>query len=352
MNGNPFTGPKIDHTNSALQELLGLLASTIYFREEVHEIVKLAGVPPEHIGWNHTGRILWMSVFDTAHRFRKIDPLIATLRGRDPDLADRIDDLLSPSPTLALKSASSEVEWRVGAKELILDPGRRTLLDIGFLHLGIDAAAAVCKLRVQFPGKDKGWGTGFLIQPDLLLTARHVLFDERNKNTRTDFVFADFFYETTHANARARLTVDGVLESCKHSETHDVALVRLAQAIDGVTPLKLNAAATPKKNDPAFIVQHPGGLHKQIGVYRNEIKLVDDEVLQYLTDTEGGSSGAPVFNQDWEVIAIHNQWIDTIEVNSASNRKELVSRNQGVRIKHAVSWLEEIGVFGQSANKA
>lgn len=352
MSGNPFDGDSIDHSNKALQELLNLLASTIFYREDVSDIVRKAKVPPGNIGWSLVPHLLWGSVFDVAHRHKRIDALIETLQERDPVLKDRIHDLLSPAPTLAVKSASPEVIWQAGAKELILETGRSTLLDIAFLHRGIEAAAAVCKLRTQFPGKLKGWGTGFLIASDLVLTARHVLFDEDNKKTRTTYVCADFFYETGHEKARPKLSVDGILESCSCCDTHDIALVRLAQSIEGVRPLRLRSAGDPRVKDPAFIVQHPGGGPKQIGVYRNEIKYFDDNVLQYLTDTEGGSSGAPVFNQEWEVIGIHNQWIGATEADSGDNRKVLVHRNQGVRIKHAVNWLEKTGVFGENAKKA
>src|SRR5262249_10238073 len=54
------------------------------------------------------------------------------------------------------------------------------------------------------------------------------------------------------------------------------------------------------------IVQHPGGRPKQVSMAKNEIHFADDEIVQYVTSTEGGSSGAPVFDHaTFEVVAMH-----------------------------------------------
>jgi endonuclease I len=57
------------------------------------------------------------------------------------------------------------------------------------------------------------------------------------------------------------------------------------------------------------IIQHPGGEPKQIALRENRVlKLPNtaDRFLYYETDTTPGSSGAPVFNDQWEVVAIHH----------------------------------------------
>ena len=57
------------------------------------------------------------------------------------------------------------------------------------------------------------------------------------------------------------------------------------------------------------IIQHPKGDPKQVALRKNEvIKLPDDEdrFLHYQTDTNPGSSGSPVFNDSWEVVALHH----------------------------------------------
>ena len=54
------------------------------------------------------------------------------------------------------------------------------------------------------------------------------------------------------------------------------------------------------------IIQHPGGLPKQISFQNNFVQYADATKVQYLTSTLNGSSGSPVFNDKWEVIAVHH----------------------------------------------
>ena len=48
------------------------------------------------------------------------------------------------------------------------------------------------------------------------------------------------------------------------------------------------------------------GEDKHIALHANDVLSVWNQHLYYTTDTEPGSSGAPVFNKDWKVVAIHH----------------------------------------------
>ena len=54
------------------------------------------------------------------------------------------------------------------------------------------------------------------------------------------------------------------------------------------------------------IIQHPEGDYKQVVLRENQLVTRLDKVLHYLADTNPGSSGSPVFNDQWEVIALHH----------------------------------------------
>ncbi len=56
-----------------------------------------------------------------------------------------------------------------------------------------------------------------------------------------------------------------------------------------------------------YVIGHPSGWDQVMLSVRDNQVLDGDEVrLHYRTPTEGGSSGSPVFNRAWEVIALHH----------------------------------------------
>ncbi|MDZ8107936.1 MAG: LamG-like jellyroll fold domain-containing protein [Nostoc sp. DedQUE12a] len=60
--------------------------------------------------------------------------------------------------------------------------------------------------------------------------------------------------------------------------------------------------------DMVLIVQHPKGMYKKIVLHNN--KIIDDGIyknfLRYKLDSDYGSSGSPVFNRNWELVALHH----------------------------------------------
>ena len=54
------------------------------------------------------------------------------------------------------------------------------------------------------------------------------------------------------------------------------------------------------------IIQHPGGFLKKISMQNNFVADADDRLVQYYTSTQAGSSGSPVFDDDFAVVAIHH----------------------------------------------
>jgi hypothetical protein len=56
-----------------------------------------------------------------------------------------------------------------------------------------------------------------------------------------------------------------------------------------------------------YIIGHPSGADEvMLSVRDNKLLDADERCVHYRTPTEGGSSGSPVFNRDWELIALHH----------------------------------------------
>ncbi|MEO3867483.1 DNA/RNA non-specific endonuclease [Nonomuraea sp. B12E4] len=88
--------------------------------------------------------------------------------------------------------------------------------------------------------------------------------------------------------------------------------------------------------DFVTITQHPRGDKKQIALRENRIVDVEDLFLHYATDTDPGSSGSPVFNDQWEIVALHHASVPV------PGREELGGiLNEGIRVSRLLAFLHD-----------
>jgi hypothetical protein len=263
--------------------------------------------------------------------------LIAKIKAAVPAASRPIDALLGSAPT----PDALPTEWKGGLEAQL---GKRsTLLDITFLERGLHVAKAIVHLTVLYENRSTATGTGFLIGRDTLLTNHHVLFD--GAGARATWVEARFRYEQGIAGTVAPCRA----ETIQGDVFYDWAVVQLQKPAPTEIPaVEMKPPTLPVTvGFPAFIIQHPIGGVKKVGLYRNEVRFVSHSVVQYLTDTEGGSSGAPVFNERWEIIALHHSWVEaelgrSPGTASASDTK----RNQGIRIDRVIEGLMSRSLLG------
>ena len=78
------------------------------------------------------------------------------------------------------------------------------------------------------------------------------------------------------------------------------------------------------------IIHHPGGNFKQI-VLRAQLAAQTDEVLHYYANTRSGSSGSPVFNEQFELIGLHHYRRPTRTAMTADGRPGPRDANEGIR---------------------
>jgi endonuclease G len=200
-----------------------------------------------------------------------------------------------PMPSVSLTApASADLEKIIGANNL---------KSIAWLQQALEAAKSVC--RVVTP---QGLGTGFLIDHRRVMTNHHVLSEpEVAARSYVELNFQEDAFGKLQEPSRYRLLGEALVADPEL----DLCVVRVEPG-DSLPPLEswgtltLTADAPPGVGEHVTIIQHPGGGAKQIALTANQVVNVFEHRLQYTTDTLPGSSGSPVFNDDWKVVALHH----------------------------------------------
>ena len=199
-------------------------------------------------------------------------------------------------------------------------------------------------------GNVRGYGTGFLVGDGVIITNNHVL----PREDVAASAIAEAYYERD-LYGRDREPVRFRLDTAKlwHTDKElDFSIVGIADIpFSGTTPLAalgwLPLIATTGKvtlGEWLSIVQHPKGERKQICVRENQFIKRDDDVLWYSTDTLAGSSGSPVFNNDWLLVALHHSGVPDKD---ASGRWLTVDGRPWVRgqdTEDAIKWIANEGI--------
>ena len=188
--------------------------------------------------------------------------------------------------------------------------------------------------RISVGGKVQG--TGFLVGDRLLLTAWHVVsgiggnlrgvaqFDYKRDATGfehagrpVDFAELWLVAHSEHRPVAEELGADGPAAGC-----WDYALVRLAADVakETVGPDAASVGA-PRgcyrldgagyafdASEPILIMGHPKKQPIQLAYASPAGATLTNHAtrVRYQTNTEAGSSGSPVFNKDWRVVALHH----------------------------------------------
>ncbi|MBY3136540.1 S1 family peptidase [Rhizobium laguerreae] len=135
------------------------------------------------------------------------------------------------------------------------------------------------------------------------------------------------------------------LEVVKRSSSLDLALLRLAPAAsDDAAPLPASFAMNIDEGEAIAVIHHPSSETKKIS--RNCVALIADvsgtvneaNDFAYDCDTEAGSSGAPVFDAEGNVVGIHH----TGHEKAAAGQCD--GLNKAVRLDRIREFLREAGV--------
>jgi endonuclease G len=289
------------------------------------------------------------------------------------DAAARMSDALVRKAAAQQAGADDASQLKaIDDRRRFLRPGERLRLErtfddddklpIRYLDLGFVAARSVCRIYVPDP-QTAGEASGFLVAPGLLLTNHHVLptFDHAAASTATFDAEEDRF-----GRMRAPHPFELDPETLYISDPAlDFAIVALksespsgAKIEDfGWLPL---FADTGKITDHscATVIHHPRGQPKQVTLRSNRIVIyvydqpgapdAANNFLYYTADTEQGSSGAPVFNDQWYVVALHRQAIAKTAIDEATHEPVLLKKDGTPALvtdpDDAIDWIANEGI--------
>ncbi|HEU4331719.1 MAG TPA: trypsin-like peptidase domain-containing protein [Lapillicoccus sp.] len=333
-----FTAPE---TRAVLAALF-----TIYRREEIEKVVVDAGLKPWSIAFQDRADLSWRNILTYAAGQERVPQLLDAVVAERPDLGVVLAELRTGSPVVAADRPVTETAptWKNfsadGRKEAVIIAGQPTFVDVAFLALGAERAKSVCRLTVTFP-RGGGYGTGFRVGPRHLLTNHHVLFDTDDGNAKATQAEAWFDYETDGTGKLRPIVQIGCdLDTVAFDEANDWALVQTSKPIPDAYPaLSMEGARQPKVDDRVYIVQHPEGQPKKIAFQHNLVRAVEPQLLQYWTDTEVGSSGSPVFDDQWNLVGLHHFAVPSPQGESTA------MRNQGRLMSHVVQRMRDLNVF-------
>lgn len=256
---------------------------------------------------------------------RLVDDVRAASRDSAPPSNPTLKSLVERSTPLTAAELSDDI-----VNEVVL--GARNFLSIEFFERGLLAARTVGCVVINRSGAFRARGTGFLVAPGLMLTNEHVL---TSKQVAAQCAF-EMDYEQNHFGP-AKQPQFFALEPDRFFLNHadlDFALVAVAPTSElgvslasyGWQPLnKAQGKISISDKDFVNIIQHPAGREKEVVIRDNRVldmRTGDEEgsvdlggFLHYETDTEKGSSGSPVCNDGWEVVALHHSGVPATDKN-------------------------------------
>lgn len=331
---------RYDWTKPEAFELHTILVNAYSDAGRARHLLAMSGVDVSTIHIDQPIRTMWTQALDAAARAGKTRSLVKVAR-QDPSVAAyhaRLGRLLGPQPRPVEPTAPTSVMLPWKGHELVTG-AQETFLDMSFLHEGLRMARSVVRLTTQTAEKESFIATGFLIAQDTILTNHHVLFDRGGRPVEQ----VDIWFNYELDGARRPVQVDtylGEVRTIMGDADLDWAVIRTRSRVEDAYPtFDLRPSRPVRSDDFVFIIQHPQGRMKQIGLLHNQVVNVTDTHVQYLTDTLPGSSGAPVCNEHWQVVALHHRGIEA-EPGSAGSHK-----NQGIRIDRVREGLVARGVL-------
>lgn len=194
-------------------------------------------------------------------------------------------------------------------------------------------------------------GTGILVSNRLLLTNNHVTPSALAAYSQ----LAQFDYEIDIDGAERpttefRLDPEAMYFTSPIDQL-DFTIVGLGPRLGGTaSPDDFGHAAMSASLDKhavgdfVTLIQHPAGDYKQIALRDNRVigRGRGGVTIHYTADTLGGSSGSPVYNDQFELVALHHSGRPRNDTVLEDGQPVPVASNEGIRISAIVRRLRDV----------
>jgi hypothetical protein len=254
-----------------------------------------------------------VDAFEVASTLRQLEEVWELSSGPPPGssilplLRSRL--LLEEGGALTFKAKDVAIEQQSAAR-LERVHGFDRFQTLQWYRQGLECCSAIARIETE---SGRGIGTGWLLQggdwlqpasdAPLLVTNAHVV-SPADRPFPGALRPADAVANFQVAGVRTRL---GDVVWSSPAGQLDCTVVRLTRA-PGSQPLRLGTGAVQLTTPPPrlYIIGHPGGRDLELSLQDNHLLGCNDRLLHYRTPTEGGSSGSPVFDDAWRVVALHH----------------------------------------------
>lgn len=291
----------------------------------------------EHIALGNAFETILLRVLQRAEEESWTAELLQGARASRPNDAA----LLTFAQQFGLAPATprgKELERTIKKANSVLDPVQwRTRLG--------EIETRVCRIEIKAGGVLE-FGTGFLLGPDVVMTNYHVMekvikgnvlpkrvtlrFDYKKMadgvtlNSGTEYSLAEEDWLLDHSEYSSLDLVSDTGGEDPQADQLDYALLRLSSPAgnDPVGgPANKDPHALPRKwithseepyeftpHTAIFIMQHPDGEPLKLALDTEAVLGTNGNKtrVRYTTNTEGGSSGSPCFDANWQFIALHH----------------------------------------------